>query len=147
MQLNKLTTLHGKERSKKRLGRGHGSGKGFHTVGRGQKGQKSRVGHNIPAGFEGGQVPLFKKLPKIGGFKNARAKDILAVSVSRLSKLDTAKAISAKTLLEAGIIKYMPKYGVKLIGSAAVEKKMTLKGFQYSANTKALLEKAGCVLE
>lgn len=147
MKLNTLKKVEGNKGPKKRIGRGHGSGKGFHTVGRGQKGQKSRVGHNIPAGFEGGQVPLFKKLPKLGGFKNPRTKDIVAVSISRLGKLNADKEVNAKVLLAAGIIKYMPKYGVKLIGNGKVANKLTLKGFKYSKSAKELLEKSGCVLE
>ena len=70
-----------KNKSKKRLGRGYGSGKGGHTVGRGTKGQKAREGRGAPLGFEGGQVPLFRRLPQIGGFRSPRRKDILTINI------------------------------------------------------------------
>jgi large subunit ribosomal protein L15 len=80
MNLSNLTRHDGIKRKGKRLGRGIGSGKGGHTVGRGTKGQKARRGSKFTVGFEGGQVPLYKRLPQLGGFKNSRSKQIGTVS-------------------------------------------------------------------
>ncbi len=146
MKLEKIGKLKGIDRQKKRVGRGYGSGKGSHTSGRGQKGQKSRTGYNLPRGFEGGQIPLYKRLPKYGGFRNARSKDIAGVKLGRLEVFKDNQEISAKDLLEKRIIRRMPKGGVKLLNSDGFTKKLILKGFMTSESAKLKLEKLGSKL-
>jgi large subunit ribosomal protein L15 len=141
--LDKLNRISGNKRKAKIVGRGIGSGKGGHTSGRGQKGQKSRVGFNVPAGFEGGQVPLYKKLPQIGGFRNPRKKDIAGVKLSQLNKCDAGEVVEPLTLLRKGIIKRVPKFGVKILASGELKKKLELKDFQFSEKAKELIEKSG----
>lgn len=146
MDLHKITKIKGNKRPSKRVGRGGGSGKGWHTTGRGQKGQKARVGYNLPIGFEGGQVPLFKRLPMIGGFRNHRAKRIVGISLDLLNHFREGATVEPKDLVEKNIIKQLPRDGVKILGSGKLEKKLTLKGFLYSASAKKLIEKSGSTL-
>lgn len=132
--------------SSKRVGRGYGSGKGGHTVGKGMKGQGSRSGKGIPFGFEGGQVPLYKKMPKIGGFKNKNTKEIVGVSISKLNLFENNTEVTPKDLVTKNIISKLPKHGVKLIGNSEVSKKLTLTGFIYSNSAQQKLESAGCTI-
>jgi large subunit ribosomal protein L15 len=147
MELNKLGKLKGNSTQSKRKGRGIGSGKGGHTVGFGMKGQKSRSGNSIPYGFEGGQVPIFKKLPQIGGFKNPTKKHITAITISRLNAFDDKSVVTPKEVVEKGIVKKMPKHGIKLLLGGEMEKKITVRGFLISEGAKIKLEKSGCVVE
>src|SRR3989344_2863501 len=103
MNLDQLVKINLDSR-KKRVGRGIGSGKGGHTAGRGTKGQKARVGFKIPMGFEGGQTPLYKRMPKIGGFKNHRPVKVFAVAVDRLNSLKSGD-ITPQSLYEKDIVK------------------------------------------
>jgi large subunit ribosomal protein L15 len=141
--LNTLTKIKGNKSKGKIVGRGIGSGKGGHTSGRGQKGQKSRVGFNVPAGFEGGQVPLYKKLPHIGGFRNPRKKAIASVRLSQLNKCENGEIVDPLTLLRKGIINKVPKFGVKILASGELKKKLELKDFLFSEKAKELVEKSG----
>ncbi len=143
MELNKPVKIKGNKSKSKRRGRGVGSGKGAHTTGSGQKGQKSRQGNSLPVGFEGGQVPIFKKLPSIGGFKSPTAKKVLALSISILNVFEDNTSISPANLVEAGLIKSIPKDGVKLLATGILTKKLTLSGFMYSQSAKELVEKSG----
>lgn len=138
MDLSTIIKLTGNKRKKKRIGRGCGSGKGFHTVGRGMKGQKARVGKTIPMGFEGGQIPLYKKLPTLKRFKMRAQKDIVAVNISRLKLFDADAEVTPQSLVDKGILKLLPKHGVKLIGHNKLNKKLKLSGFLTS---KALTNK------
>lgn len=147
MNLNELTRLQGNRKPKKRVGRGGGSGKGFHTTGRGQKGQRSRVGFNLPQGFEGGQVPLYKRLPQMGGFKSFRTKVYTPVSLTMLEKLDANMLVTPGILVQKGLIKTLEKNGAKILGQGKLTKKLTLKGFAFSASAKKAVEDAGCTLE
>ena len=146
MNLNGLRKISGNKKPAKRIGRGRGSGKGMHTVGRGNKGQKSRQGFNLPRGFEGGQVPLYKRLPTMGGFRNPSSKDIIAVNISRLNVFKSGSEITPQNLLERGIIKRLPKRGVKLLGNGLLTKKLTLKGFLVSNSASEKIQKAGAEL-
>lgn len=142
MELNKLIKTNTKKA--KRRGRGYSSGKGGHTIGRGAKGQKAR--NNVSLGFEGGQVPLFKRLPQLGGFKNPTKKEIKGISLSALNVFKEGTEVTPESLLEKGIIKKMPKYGVKILANGELEKKLELKGFQTSKAAAEKIEKSGSKL-
>ncbi len=142
MNLGQLVKIN-LENPKKRVGRGIGSGKGGHTTGRGTKGQKARVGFNIPMGFEGGQTPFYKRMPQIGGFKNHRPAKVFAVAVDRLNSLESGD-ITPNSLYEKGIVKRIGKYTtVKIIGNQKVNPKLDLKGFVCSDSARKEIEKAG----
>ena len=143
MKLSGITKISGLKGKAKRIGRGIGSGKGGHTVGRGHKGQNARKGHKFGLGFEGGQVPLYKRLPQLGGFRSFNAKDVVAVSLSAFNKLKDATEVTPKVLLEKRIIKRLPKNGVKVLANGTLKKKLTFKGFLFSQAAKTLVEKAG----
>lgn len=125
-------------KTSKRIGRGYGSGKGGHTVGRGAKGQKAR--NNVKVGFEGGQVPLYKRLPQIGGFKNPTRKDIVVVSLTKLNVFKEGSEVTPEKLVEQGIIRSVPTGGVKLL-AGKLEKKLKLTGFLTSESAAKSLEK------
>lgn len=143
MNLSRLPKLKGKDRKAKRVGRGIGSGKGSHTSGRGQKGQKARTGGNIPVGFEGGQVPLYKKMPKIKGFFNPHNLKRVVVNISELEVFEDGLKISPSDLVKAGIIKTIPEHGVKILGDGKLTKKLSLEGFVYSTGAVEKIKKAG----
>jgi len=143
MEVFNLPKIKGIKRKSKRLGRGIGSGKGGHTVGRGTKGQKARRGAKPNPGFEGGQVPLYKRLPHLGGFRSFVRKDIKSVNISVLNLFEDGSSVEPQKLLEKGILKKLPKDGVKILGSGKLEKKLVLSGFLYSESAKKLLEKSG----
>ena len=144
MELNKLTKIKGIIRQSKRVGRGIGSGKGGHTVGKGTKGQNSRQGkHKFNVGFEGGQVPLYKRLPKIGGFTSYRRKDIISINLFPLNSFKAGAEITPQTLLDRKIIKRLPKFGVKILAKGEITKKLKLKGFLYSDSARAKIEQSG----
>lgn len=148
--LNNLLKL-GKNKGKK-VGRGYGSGKGGHTIGRGQKGHKSRSGYSNPRpGFEGGSMPLSRRVPKLKGFSREYFKikyPTLAVNLSMIEKkFKTGDIISVKTLLEKGLIKNKT-LKVKIIGGTEVLlKKFEFEGVKFSSPTKAIVEKAGCTIK
>ena len=123
-----------------RVGRGHGSGNGK-TAGRGQKGQKSRSGGKVRVGFEGGQMPLYRRLPK-RGFTCINSKKIAAVDITRLEKFDDDTIVTVDTLREAGIVKNSFD-GVKIIGDRDLSKKLTVQVNAFSKNAAAKIEAAG----
>lgn len=143
MDLSKLITLKGKNRKAKRIGRGIGSGKGGHTSSRGQKGQKSRTGHNIPVGFEGGQVPMFRRMPHTGGFTNPHDLKRVCVNVDTLNMFEDESKVTPDTLVEKGLIKKVPQHGVKVLGRGKLTKKLMLSGFYYSESASKAIEKLG----
>jgi len=143
MMLNNLSKIKGNKSKKKRRGRGIGSGVGGHTTGSGQKGQKSRSGYNIPVGFEGGQVPLYRRLPSLGGFRNTHTKKIVAVSLGKLDVFSDGSEVTPELLVEKKIINSIPKHGVKILGTGEIKKKLTVKGFKLSSSAKEKIEKAG----
>ena len=122
-----------------RRGRGHGSGNGK-TAGKGHKGQKARSGAPRP-GFEGGQMPLYRRIPK-RGFTNRNTKDIVAINVSALEVFDNGTEVTVETLLQQGIIKN-PRDGVKILGNGELTKKHTVKVNAFSASAKEKIEALG----
>jgi large subunit ribosomal protein L15 len=145
MELHNLTKSTGTYKTSKRRGRGIGSGKGGHTTGRGAKGQKARTGYNLPTGFEGGQVPLFRRLPRMGGFKSKKADRIVAVSLGSLNKFEDGARAIPQDLVKFEILSSL-KHGVavKILGTGKLEKKLDLTGFLFSKSASEMLEKAGC---
>jgi large subunit ribosomal protein L15 len=143
MKLNELKKLKGTRSSKKRIGRGTASGKGGHTVGRGHKGQKARAGSSIPVGFEGGQTPLYKRLPMIGGFKSTSRFKVIGVPLNRLNVFEKGTVVTPKSLVDKRVIRNLGKNRVKILGNGKIDRKLVLKGFLYSEKAKEKLEKAG----
>ena len=146
MQLNDLRPAEGSRKSRKRVGRGNGSGYGT-TAGRGSKGQLSRSGGGKGAGFEGGQTPRAMRLPKLPGFKNHNRVEYAPVNVSRLELLyNDGETVDAESLLAKGVIKhdYVP---VKVLGDGEITKKLTVKVDKVSASAKAKIEAAGGKVE
>lgn len=141
MKLHELSPAEGSKKSVKRVGRGHGSGWGK-TAGKGHKGQKARSGGGVRPGFEGGQMPLQRRLPK-RGFNNIFAKNIVTVNLSTLnSKFDDGADVTVETLVAAGIVKNSFD-GVKILGNGKLEKKLNVKVSAYSESAKAAIEAAG----
>ena len=130
------------QKKKKRLGRGYSSGKGGHTVGRGTKGQKSRGSRKIPLGFEGGQIPLYKRLPKIGGFRSLRIGQVIAINLKDLNIFRAGSKVTPESLVEKKMIKRVPRGGVKILSKGKLEKKLILSGFTYSKTAKEKIEKS-----
>ncbi len=122
-----------------RRGRGHGSGNGK-TAGKGHKGQKARSGAPRP-GFEGGQMPLYRRIPK-RGFKNRNTLEIVAINLSALENFDNGAEVSVETLIEAGIVKN-PRDGVKILGNGTLTKKLTVKANAFSNSAKEKIEALG----
>lgn len=145
MDLSNLPKLKGKKRPAKRIGRGYGSGKGGHTVGRGSKGQKSR--NKVKLGFEGGQLPLHQRLPQRIGFKRAFRDKVAVLNIEGLAHWDPQLEVSPQNLLEKGLIDRIPKGGVKILGDGELEKKLTVKGVKLSESAKEKIMKAGGKIE
>jgi large subunit ribosomal protein L15 len=143
MDLSKLKKQKGIKKKSKRVGRGQASGKGDHTVGKGKKGQLSRSGGKVPVGFEGGQVPLYKRLPQIGGFKNPRSREIGVVSLETFNSFRKGSTVTPENLVEEGIIKKVPRHGVKILDNGELEKELKFKGFLMSKGAKAKIEESG----
>ena len=140
MKLHELSPAPGSVRDVKRIGRGHGSGNGK-TAGKGHKGQKARAGRGIRAGFEGGQMPLHRRIPK-RGFNNIFATPYTAINVAILNRFEDGAVVNTEALLNAGIIKNAP-YGVKILGNGKIEKSLTVQVAAFSESAKAKIEAAG----
>ncbi len=140
MSLHDLSPEKGTTRTGKRKGRGPGTGNGK-TAGRGHKGQKARSGGGVRVGFEGGQMPLARRVPK-RGFNNIFAKPLTAVNVSALNVFDDGAQVGAEELLSAGILSKCP-YGVKILGNGDITKKLTIKASAFSQSAKEKIEAAG----
>jgi len=140
MNLNELTPVKGSTKEGKRKGRGHGTGNGK-TAGRGHKGQNSRSGGGVRVGFEGGQMPLARRVPK-RGFNNIFAKPLVSVNVSLLEKFENGATIGEQELADAGLVSKC-KYGVKILGGGALTKKLTVKAAAFSESAKQKIEAAG----
>ena len=144
MELSNLQPAAGSKHSDNfRRGRGHASGNGK-TAGKGHKGQKARSGAPR-TGFEGGQMPLYRRLPK-RGFTNRNTLDIEAINISALERFDNDTEVTVETLIEAGVIKN-PKDGVKILGNGELTKKLTVKANAFSASAKAKIEALGGTAE
>ena len=140
MKLHDLSPALGSTRDSKRIGRGHGSGNGK-TAGKGHKGQKARAGHGMRPGFEGGQMPLQRRVPK-RGFNNIFAKEVTAVNVSALEVFEDGATVDVATLKEKGIIKTADK-AVKVLGNGKLTKKLTVKLNAFSASAAEKINSAG----
>jgi len=143
MQINTIKPAEGSKKARRRVGRGIGSGLGK-TAGRGHKGQKSRAGGYHKVGFEGGQMPLQRRLPK-RGFKSAQLKYNGEVSLSDLQLLDVAE-VDLLTLKAAGLVRQLVRH-VKVIKSGELSRKVLLKGIGATAGAKAAIEAAGGTVE
>ena len=144
MNLHELSPAPGSNPKAYRKGRGHGSGNGK-TAGRGQKGQWARSGGGVRVGFEGGQMPLARRIPK-RGFHNIFAKPLEAVNVSSLDKFEDGAVVNAQALLEKGILSKC-QYGVKILGNGSISKKLTVQASAFSASAKEKIEAAGGKVE
>ncbi|WP_297043861.1 50S ribosomal protein L15 [uncultured Eubacterium sp.] len=140
MDLSNLRPADGSKHSDNfRRGRGHGSGNGK-TAGKGHKGQKARSGAPRP-GFEGGQMPLYRRIPK-RGFTCRNSKEIVSVNVSALERFENDTVVTVETLIEAGIVKN-PRDGVKILGNGELTKKLTVQANAFSASAKEKIEALG----
>ena len=142
--LNELKPVPGARHSRKRIGRGTGSGHGK-TAGQGNKGQNARSGGGVRPGFEGGQIPLFQRLPK-RGFKNINRKEYAIVNLCDLNVFDNGTVVTPDLLIDAKIIKEI-KSGVKILGCGTLEKKLTIKAHKFSASASEEIAKAGGTAE
>lgn len=140
MRLDELKPAEGSRFERKRVGRGIGSGTGK-TSGKGHKGQNARSGGGVRPGFEGGQMPLYRRLPK-RGFTNIFAKEYVAVNVSELERFEDGTEVSAELLKEVGVISKI-KDGVKILGRGEITKKLTVKAAKFSASAQEKIVKAG----
>ena len=143
MNLSELRPAEGSKHKSFRKGRGHGSGNGK-TAGRGHKGQKARSG--APRiGFEGGQMPLYRRIPK-RGFTNRNTKEIVAINIDVLNRFDDGATVTVDSLIEAGIIKN-PKDGVKILGNGELTKKLNVKANAFSASAVEKIQALGGIAE
>ena len=144
MKLNELKPTDGARFTKKRIGRGLGSGTGK-TSGKGQKGQNSRSGGGVAIGFEGGQTPYFKRMPK-RGFTNYTRKEYAIVNVEDLNRFEDGVTVDYTALRAAGLLKKHLD-GVKVLGCGKLEKKLTVKAEKFSASAVKAIEEAGGTVE
>ena len=141
MDLSNLRPADGSKQSDNfRRGRGHGSGNGK-TAGKGHKGQKARSGGGKRPGFEGGQMPLYRRIPK-RGFTNRNTVEIVGINVSALERFDNDAVVTVETFVEAGIVKN-PRDGVKILGNGELTKKLTVQANAFSAGAAAKIEALG----
>ena len=140
MNLHELSPAPGSNTKAYRKGRGAGSGNGK-TAGRGHKGQWARSGGGVRVGFEGGQMPLARRLPK-RGFHNIFAKPLEAVNVSALEKFEDGETVTVQALLEKGVLSKC-RYGVKILGNGEISKKLTVEASAFSESAKKMIVAAG----
>lgn len=144
MELSNLRPAEGSKHSDNfRRGRGHGSGNGK-TAGKGHKGQKARSGAPRP-GFEGGQMPLYRRLPK-RGFTNRNTKEIVGINLGALEQFEAGSTVSVQTLIESGVVKN-PRDGVKILGNGELTKKLNVQANAFSASAKEKIEALGGTAE
>ena len=140
MKLHELKPAEGSRKERNRVGRGIGSGNGK-TSGKGHKGQKARSGGGVRPGFEGGQMPLFQRLPK-RGFTNINRKEYAIVNLDTLNRFDEGTEVTPELLIETGVVSNA-KSGIKILGNGTLEKKLTIKAHKFSASAKEAIENAG----
>ncbi|MCB2458393.1 50S ribosomal protein L15 [Listeria monocytogenes] len=140
MKLHELKPSEGSHKERNRVGRGTGSGNGK-TSGRGHKGQKARSGGGVRLGFEGGQLPLFRRIPK-RGFTNINRKEFAIVNLDVLNRFEDGTEVTPELLVETGIIRN-EKSGIKILSNGNIEKKLTVKANKFSAAAKEAIEAAG----
>lgn len=144
MKLNELSPTPGARKDRFRVGRGLGSGNGK-TSGKGQKGQKSRAGGGVRTGFEGGQMPLYRRLPK-RGFKNIFAKEYAEINVETLNRFEDGTTVDAVTLIEAGVLKNV-RDGIRVLGNGELTKKLTVVANGFTKSAEAKITAAGGKIE
>jgi large subunit ribosomal protein L15 len=144
MKLNELNSAEGSRKERKRLGRGIGSGQGK-TAGKGHKGQNARSGGGVRLGFEGGQTPLFRRLPK-RGFTNISRKEFAIVNLDVLNQFEEGTEVTPELLIETGVVKN-EKAGIKILAKGNVEKKLTVKAHKFSSTAKEAIEAVGGTTE
>ncbi|WP_332696622.1 50S ribosomal protein L15 [Halalkalibacter lacteus] len=140
MKLHELKPAEGSRKVRNRVGRGIGSGNGK-TSGRGHKGQNSRSGGGVRPGFEGGQNPLYRRLPK-RGFTNPTRKEFTVVNLETLNRFDAGTEVTPELLIESGTVKNV-KFGIKILGNGKLEKNLTVKAHKFSATAVEAIEAAG----
>lgn len=140
MKLHELQPAPGSRKERNRVGRGIGSGNGK-TSGRGHKGQNARSGGGVRIGFEGGQTPLFRRLPK-RGFTNIHRKEYAIVNLEALNRFENGTEVTPELLLETGVVSKL-KAGIKVLGNGELTKKLTVKAHKFSASAKEAIEAAG----
>jgi large subunit ribosomal protein L15 len=144
MKLHELKSNEGSRKSRKRVGRGMASGHGK-TSGKGHKGQNARTGGGTRLGFEGGQTPLFQRLPK-RGFTNINRKEYAIVNLDALNRFDDNTEITPALLIETGVVSKQ-KSGIKVLANGTIDKKVTVKAHQFSTAAKEAIEAAGGTAE
>lgn len=144
MKLHELKPAEGSRKERKRLGRGIGSGQGK-TAGKGHKGQNARSGGGVRLGFEGGQTPLFRRLPK-RGFTNINRKDYTIVNLDTLNRFEDGTEVTPALLIETGIVS-KEQAGIKILAKGNIEKKLTVKAHKFSSTAKEAIEAAGGTTE
>ena len=140
MKLHELSPAEGAKKKAFRVGRGHGSGNGK-TSGKGQKGQKSRSGGHVRPGFEGGQMPIYRRLPK-RGFTNIFAKKYTSINIEKLNKFDDGSEVTPEFLKESGVISKIND-GVVILGRGELDKKLTVKASRFSKSAEEKINAAG----
>lgn len=140
MKLHEMKYTEGARKSRKRIGRGHASGTGK-TAGKGHKGQNARSGGGVRLGFEGGQTPIARRLPK-RGFTNFTRKEYAIVNVEALNKFDNGVEVTPELLIETGLVR-KELDGIKILGQGELEKKLVVKANKFSKSAVAVIEKAG----
>lgn len=144
MRLHELKPAEGSRKAPKRIGRGTGSGLG-RNAGKGEKGQNARSGGGVRPGFEGGQMPLFRRLPK-RGFTNIFAKEYVTINVDRLNVFEDGTVVTPELLLERRVVSKLLD-GVKILGNGNLEKKLTVKATKFSKSAAEKIETAGGKVE
>ena len=140
MKLHELKPAEGSRKERKRVGRGIGSGTGK-TAGKGHKGQNARSGGGVRPGFEGGQTPLFRRLPK-RGFTNINRKEYAIVNLDALNRFEDGTEVTPELLIETGVVSN-ERAGIKILAKGKVEKKLTVKAHKFSSAAKEAIEAAG----
>ena len=142
---NSITPAPGSRKERKRVGRGDGSGNGTYS-GRGSKGQKSRAGYKMRPGFEGGQLPLIKRLPRKRGFTNIFRTEYSTVSVGKLSTFTSGSEVDPEKMVAAGMLKSLKK-PVKVLADGDIKHPLTIRANKFSASARAKIEAAGGKVE
>ncbi|MFS0820959.1 50S ribosomal protein L15 [Bacillus sp. 1P02SD] len=140
MKLHELQATEGSRKTRNRVGRGTGSGNGK-TAGRGHKGQNSRSGGGVRPGFEGGQMPLFQRLPK-RGFTNINRKDFAIVNLETLNRFEDGTEVTPELLIETGVVSKL-NAGIKILGKGTLDKKLTVRAHKFSSTAQQAIEAAG----
>ncbi|MFE7064751.1 50S ribosomal protein L15 [Sutcliffiella sp. NPDC057660] len=144
MKLHELKPAEGSRKERNRVGRGTGSGNGK-TSGKGHKGQNARSGGGVRPGFEGGQTPLFQRLPK-RGFTNIHRKEYAIINLDALNRFEDGTEVTPELLLETGLVSKL-NAGLKVLGNGSIEKKLTVRAHKFSSAAKEAIEAAGGSVE